>query len=91
MFEKNDNDDNNNEEVGDISPYDIEWGSNESNTEEDVVTRKISLATMMGISQPQILKMYGYIKNAKVTVLVDSGSTYNFIDFRVEKLLNIYI
>ena len=35
--------------------------------------------------------MFGYIKNVKVTPLVDSGSTHNFIDFRAAKRLNIFI
>ena len=46
---------------------------------------------MTSICQPQTLKLFGHIKNTKVTVLVDSGSTQNFIDSRVEKQLNIFI
>ena len=88
---KNDNDDNNNEDVDDISLSDIELDSDESNTEESIVTPALFVASMTGISQPQTLKMFGYIKNAKVIVLVDSGSTHNFIDSRVEKELNIFI
>ena len=80
---KNDNDDNNNEEVDDISPFDGESDSDESNTEEAIVTPTLLVATMTSISQPQTLKTFGYIKNSKVTVLVDNGSTHNFIDSRV--------
>ena len=49
------------------------------------------VAAMTGISQPQTLKLFGHIKNMKVTVLIDSGSTHNFIDSRVEKQLKIFI
>ena len=46
-------------------------------------TPKISLAAMTGISQPQTLKLKEHIKNENVTVLVDTGSTHNFLDIRV--------
>jgi hypothetical protein len=45
----------------------------------------------MGISQPQTLKVFGYIKKTKVTMLIDSGSSHNFIDTRIEKQLNMFI
>jgi hypothetical protein len=32
------------------------------------------------ISTPQTLKIEGYIKNKKVTILIDYGSTYSFIN-----------
>ena len=91
MCEKNDNDDNNNEEVGDISPFDIELDNYESNIGEVIVTPTLSVSAMRSISQPQTLKMFGYIKNAKLIGLVDSGSKHNFIDSRVAKQLNIFI
>ena len=82
---KNDNDDNNNEEVGDISPSEKESDSDESNTKEVIITPTLSVAARKGISQPQTLKMFVYIKNTKVTILADSGTTHNFIEFKVEK------
>ena len=77
---KNVNDDNNNEEVGYIYPSDIYRYGDESNIEEAIVTPTLYVASMMSISQPKTLKMFGYIKNAKVTILVDSGSTHKFIE-----------
>ena len=44
----------------------------------------------MYLSTPN-LKLFGHIKNTKVTMLVDSGSTHNFIESRVTKKLNIFI
>ena len=84
-MKKNDNDDNNNEEVGDISSSNIELYSNKSNIEEYIFTVTLLVVVMMRISQPQTLKMFGFIKNAKVIVLVDSGSTHNFTDSKVAK------
>jgi hypothetical protein len=46
---------------------------------------------MMGISQPQTLKVYGHVKKTKVTVLIDSGSSHNFIDTKIMRQLNIFI
>ena len=54
-------------------------------------TPKISLATMTGISQPQTLKLKGHIKNENVTVLVDTGSTHNFLDIRVARKLKLFV
>jgi hypothetical protein len=39
----------------------------------------ISLNYITGFSDPQTLNLIGYIKHRKVIILVDSGSTHNFI------------
>ena len=54
-------------------------------------TPKISLAAMTRISQPQTLKLKGHIKNENVTVLVDTGSTHNFLDIRVARKLKLFV
>ena len=54
-------------------------------------TPKISLTAMTGISQPQTLKLKGHIKNENVTVLVDTGSTHNFLDIRVARKLKLFV
>jgi hypothetical protein len=43
----------------------------------------ISLNDLTGFSSPQTLKLIGYIKHRKVIILVDSGSTHNFIHRRI--------
>ena len=43
----------------------------------------ISLHALIGFSAPQTLKLIGYIKHRKVIILVDSGSTHNFIHCRI--------
>ena len=52
---------------------------------------QISLAAITGISQPQILKIKGHIKNNNVTILIDSGSTHNFVNVNLAKLFNLFI
>jgi hypothetical protein len=46
---------------------------------------------LVGISTPQTLKIEGYIKKKKVIVLIDYGSTHNFIHYKLAKALNCFI
>ena len=46
---------------------------------------------LVGITTPQTLKIEGYIKNKKVIVLIDSGSTNNFIHCKIAKELNCFL
>jgi hypothetical protein len=46
---------------------------------------------MIGISQPQTLKVYGYVKKTKVTLFIDSGSSHKFIYTNIARKLNICI
>ena len=46
---------------------------------------------MARISTPQNLKIEGYIKKKNVTVLIDSGSTHNFIHCKLAKVLNCFV
>ena len=51
----------------------------------------ISLHALTSFSAPQTLKLIGYIKHRKVIILVDSGSTHNFIHRRISHETNFYI
>jgi hypothetical protein len=55
------------------------------------LTPTISCNTLAGISTPQTLKIEGYIKNKNVIVLIDSGSTHNFIYCKLAKALNCFV
>ena len=46
---------------------------------------------MAGITTPQTIKIEGKIKKRKVIVLIDSGSTHNFIHCKVAKELNFLL
>ncbi|KAJ0089041.1 hypothetical protein Patl1_33287 [Pistacia atlantica] len=41
---------------------------------------KISFHAIVGIEHPQTIRVLGKLKNKHVTVLIDGGSTHNFID-----------
>jgi hypothetical protein len=51
----------------------------------------ISLNPLTGFSTPQTLKLIGYIKHQKVIILVDSGSTHNFIHRCIAQETHCYI
>jgi hypothetical protein len=51
----------------------------------------ISLNALTGFFTPQTLKIIGYIKHQKVIILVDSGSTHNFIHRHITQETHCYI
>jgi hypothetical protein len=61
----------------------------EPNLEETTPT--ISCHALADINTTQTLKIPGYIKKKKVTILIDYGSTHNFINYKVAKYLNRFV
>ena len=51
----------------------------------------ISCNALEGITTPQTLKIEGHIKKKNIIVLIDSGSTHNFIHCKVAKELNCFL
>jgi hypothetical protein len=51
----------------------------------------ISLNALTVFSAPQTLKLIGYIKHQRVIILVDSGSTHNFIHRHIAQETHCYI
>jgi hypothetical protein len=51
----------------------------------------ISCNALVGISTSKTLKIEGYIKKKKAIVLIDSGSTHNFIHYKLAKHLNLFV
>jgi hypothetical protein len=51
----------------------------------------ISLNSLTGFSAPQTLKLISYIKHQKVIILVDSGSSHNFIYRHISQETHCYI
>lgn len=41
--------------------------------------------------EPRTLKLIGIIKHKHITLLVDSGSTHNFVDINLAKQLNLFV
>ena len=91
LCEKSNTGYDNDEESSDAPSSDTESDSDETGKDDANITPTLLVVAMTCISQPQTLQLFGHIKKTKVTVLVDSGSTHNFIDSRVAKQLNIFI
>ena len=51
----------------------------------------ISCNALAGTATPQTLNIEGHIKKKKVIVLIDLGSTHNFIHCKVAKELNCFL
>jgi hypothetical protein len=51
----------------------------------------ISLNALTSFSAPQTLKLISYINHRKVIILVDSGSTHNFIQRHITQETHCYI
>ena len=63
----------------------------EPTQEEEEMSPTISRNALAGITTPQTLKIEGHIKKKKEIVLIDSGSTHNFIHCKVAKELHFPI
>eukprot|EP00253_Pinus_taeda_P009891 PITA_09891 len=51
----------------------------------------ISYNALARITTPQTIKIEGHIQKKKVIVLIDSGSTHNFIHYKITKELNCFL
>jgi hypothetical protein len=51
----------------------------------------ISLNSLTVFSAPKTLKLIGYVEHRKVIIIVDSGSTHNFIHRHIDQETNFYI
>ena len=87
----------NSEEIIIVDTIEVEI-SNHTTPTQEIVEYKIpqedpiiSLHALVGISTPQTLKLLGYIKLHKVVVLVDDGSTHNFIHKKIVDETHYYV
>eukprot|EP00253_Pinus_taeda_P006087 PITA_06087 len=63
----------------------------EQSLNEEQMNPTISCNALAGITTPQTIKIEGQIKKKKVIVLIDSGSTHNFIHCKVAKEFNCFL
>eukprot|EP00253_Pinus_taeda_P005714 PITA_05714 len=66
----------------------LEEDNQQNNVSDEPV---ISLHALAGISSPQTLKIRGFIKHHPVVVLIDSGSTHNFIHQKVAEAVHCFV
>jgi hypothetical protein len=81
------------EDDDDTSPVPESPETSEINPPSDPPAEEpiISLNALTGFSAPQTLKLISYIKHRKVIILVDSGSTHNFMHRRIAQETHCYI
>ena len=63
----------------------------EPTLEEEEMSLTISCNALVGVTTPQTLKIEGHIKKKNLIVLIESGSTHNFINCKVAKELNCFL
>eukprot|EP00253_Pinus_taeda_P010028 PITA_10028 len=65
----------------------------EDDNQQDNVSDEpvISVHALAGISSPQTFKIRGFIKHHPVVVLIDSGSTHNFIYQKVTETVHCFV
>lgn len=49
----------------------------------------LSAKSAMGISSPRTIKLRGSVNNKPAVVLIDSGATHNFVDYRLMRALGL--
>eukprot|EP00253_Pinus_taeda_P008252 PITA_08252 len=63
----------------------------EQSLDKEEMNSTICCNALAGITTPQTIKIEGKIKKKKVIVLIDSGSTHNFIHCKIAKELNGFL
>jgi len=71
--------------------------SKEKDTHQEPTPKKeemnptIACNALAGITTPQTINIEGHIKKKNLIVLIDSGSTHNFIHYKIAKELNCFL
>lgn len=71
-------------------PIEEEYGSRgEESSEEYEEEAPITYDTMAGVPLPNSMRVIGHIGCQKISILIDTGATHNFINNKVADKLNI--
>lgn len=67
----------------------LEGNDGDSEPAIDTSFPHANLHAMFGLPSSETFRIYGTIKNARLTILIDSGSTHNFLQPRVAQFLHL--
>ncbi|RRT49105.1 hypothetical protein B296_00037131 [Ensete ventricosum] len=70
---------------------DADLESEKEDTEEDLQSIFSIVRALVGYENPQTMKIGGFLKNHPVTILIDMGSTNNFMNRKVVARLMLQI
>ncbi|RWV82360.1 hypothetical protein GW17_00056145 [Ensete ventricosum] len=79
------------EPIEETKPEDVDRKSKEENTEEDPKLAIDIIHALASYVNPQMMKIEGFLKHQLVTILIDIGSTNNFVDSKVAARLTLQI
>lgn len=57
----------------------------------DHIDPEISLNAISGSLSPRTIRLEGWVKNQRVVILIDSGSTHNFLDPSILKKIQVEV
>ena len=63
--------------------------SEEANSGVPEPTADINLHALSGLPSSETFRLYGVINHARLTILIDSGSTHNFLQPRITQFLHL--
>ena len=64
---------------------------NEEDVEEEPQPTDVTVHALAGYSNPQMMKVGGLLKQQPITVLIDTGSTNNFLNSKVAARMALHI
>lgn len=79
-------------ETNEEPSHTVQWQDSSTNWDppsSDPDPAQISLRALIGHSIPQTLRVMGHIRSNPISILIDSGSTHNFLQDRVAKQLGL--
>ncbi|RWV83319.1 hypothetical protein GW17_00055094 [Ensete ventricosum] len=75
----------------DSEPSEEDLELEDETTEEEPQPADYAVHLLVGYSNPQTMKVRGLLKQQPITVLIDSGSTYNFLNSKVVEHMTLQI
>ena len=63
----------------------------EEDAEKEPQSTEVTIHALVGYSNPQMMKVGGLLKQQPITILIDTGSTNNFLNSKVAARMTLHI